>query len=111
MIRLALIDRQEAPPVRIVDDLNKIDRIQSTKDLFALLADFHQRGIGGLFSAGFGPDSKNSSIYAVELGQGGLSLPDRDYYLKDSFAEIRSKYRDHVAKMFVLLGESADAAQ
>lgn len=95
----------------VADDLKKIDRLKSTKDLFALLADFHQRGLGGIFHAGFGPDSKNSSVYAVELGQGGLSLPDRDYYLKDSFADKLTQYRDHVQKMFVLLGEKPDAAE
>lgn len=99
----------------IADDLKRIDRIKSTQDLFALLADFHNRGIGGIFGAGFGPDAKNSAIYAYHLGQGGLSLPDRDYYLKDSFADMRTKYRAHVTKMFTLLGEkpeqaSADAA-
>ena len=94
----------------IADDLKRIDRVKSTKELFALLADFHLRGIGGMFNAGFGPDAKNSSIYAVELGQGGLSLPDRDYYLKDSFAEKLKAYRAHVQKMLVLLGENpADA--
>ncbi len=94
----------------LAGDLKQIDRIQSAKDLFALLAAFHQRGIGGIFDAGFGPDEKNSSIYAVELSQGGLSLPDRDYYLKDSFAEKLKLYHDHVRKMFELLGEKpADA--
>jgi putative endopeptidase len=94
----------------IADDLKQIDRLTSAKDLFALLADFHQRGLGGIFGAGFGPDSKNSSIYAVELSQGGLALPDRDYYLQDSFAAKLKQYRAHVAKMFGLLGEKpADA--
>ena len=95
----------------IADDLKKIDRLKSTKDLFALLADFHQRGIGGMFGAGFGPDDKNSSIYAVGLYQGGLSLPDRDYYLKDSFSEKLRLYRGHVQKMFVLLGEKPGEAE
>ncbi len=95
----------------IAPDLKRIDRLKSTRDIFALLADFHNRGIGGIFDAGFGPDDKNSSIYAVELSQGGLSLPDRDYYLQDSFADTRAKYREHVRKMFELLGEKpADAA-
>jgi putative endopeptidase len=95
----------------IAADLKKIDRVKSTKDLFALLADFHQRGIGGMFDAGFGPDEKNSSVYAVELGQGGLALPDRDYYLKESFAGKLKQYHEHVVKMFTLLGEPpADAA-
>lgn len=99
----------------IAADLKKIDRIKSTRDVFALLADFHRRGIGGIFGSGIEPDAKNSAIYAYHLGQGGLSLPDRDYYLKDSFADTREKYRAHVTKMFMLLGEkpeqaSADAA-
>ena len=95
----------------LAGDLQKIDALKNTTDLFALLADFHQRGIGGMFSVGFGADAKNSSIYAIELWQGGLSLPDRDYYLKDSFAEKLGLYRAHVTKMFGLLGEQpADAA-
>ena len=94
----------------IAGDLKQIDALQSSKDLFALLADFHQRGIGGLFGVGFGPDARNSAIYAVELEQDGLSLPDRDYYLKDTFAEKLKKYHEHVAKMFTLLGESAGDA-
>jgi putative endopeptidase len=86
-------------------DLQQIDRLQTTKDLFALLADFHQRGIDGIFDISFSPDDKNSSIYAVQLGQSGLSLPDRDYYLKDHFAEQLKQYRQHVTKMFTLLGD------
>lgn len=89
----------------IANDLKRIDRVQSVQDMFALLADFHRRGISGVFDSGIGPDEKNSAIYAYYLSQGGLTLPDRDYYLKDSFAEIRQKYRAHVAKMFRLLGE------
>ena len=64
-----------------------------------------------MFGAGFGPDEKKSSIYAVELEQGGLSLPDRDYYLKDSFADKLKQYREHVRKMFGLLGENAGDAE
>jgi putative endopeptidase len=94
----------------IADDLKRIDQVASTKDLFALLADFHEQGISGIFGGGYGPDAKKSSIYAYHLHQGGLSLPDRDYYLKDSFAETRDKYRDHVTKMFTLLGEKPDEA-
>jgi putative endopeptidase len=94
----------------IAADLKRIDAIRSTKELFALLADFHRSGVGGLFGAGVGPDEKNSSIYAYQLGQGGLTLPDRDYYLKDSFAEVREKYRAHLTKMFTLLGDQPAAA-
>ena len=91
-------------------DLKKIESISSPKELFTVLADFHQSGLGGMFGVGFGPDEKDSSVYAVEMGQGGLSLPDRDYYLKDSFADKLKLYREHVTKMFVLLGEPSEAA-
>lgn len=94
----------------IAADLKQIEQIKSTRDVFAVLADFHRRGIDGIFGAGIGPDAKNSSIYAYGLEQGGLALPDRDYYLKDSFADIRGKYRGHVSKMFALLGENPDQA-
>jgi putative endopeptidase len=94
----------------IAADLKEIDRIKTGKDLFAVLADFHQRGIGGMFDGGFGPDEKNTSIYAIELSQGGLSLPDRDYYLKDTFAAKLKLYHDHVTKMFTLLGDKPEDA-
>jgi putative endopeptidase len=92
-------------------DLKRISHVKDAKSLLALLGELHDTGCGGMFGIGFGPDDKNSSIYAVGLDQGGLSLPDRDYYLKDNFKEIRAKYRQHVEKMFLLLGEKpADAA-
>ena len=92
-------------------ELNRIDEIKSAQDLFALLADFHQHGLGGLFNAGFGPDDKDSSVYAIQLEQGGLALPDRDYYLKAEFADKLKLYRAHVRKMFELLGENSAAAE
>ena len=94
----------------IARDLKRIDRLNSTKGFFELLAEFHQRGIGGLFRADVTPDAKNSGFYAFELGQGGLGLPDRDYYLKDDFAKQRADYREHIIHMLTLLGEMPEAA-
>jgi putative endopeptidase len=71
-----------------------------------LLAELRLAGIETFFSVYSKADKKNSSIYAVYLDQGGLSLPDREYYLSDIFSEIRNAYRDHLARMFVLLGEN-----
>jgi putative endopeptidase len=104
-----LIEKIGLKPLKA--DLKRIDDIKSTSDLFAVLADFHQRGIGGLFNVSFGQDAKNSSIYAIGLDQGGLSLPDRDYYLKANFAEKLKAYREHLQKMFELLGEKPAAAE
>jgi putative endopeptidase len=94
----------------IANDLKKIDRLESARDLFALVADFHQRGLGAMFEADFGPDSKRSSIYAIELKQSGLALPDRDYYLKADFAGKLKLYRKHMTRMFTLLGDDPTAA-
>ena len=87
-------------------DLKRINGMKSTSDLFRLLARFHDEGVGGIFGEGVEPDAKQSSIYALELEQGGLSLPDRDYYLKEGFASQREAYTNHVAKMFTLLGDA-----
>ncbi|MEY2407818.1 MAG: putative endopeptidase [Verrucomicrobiota bacterium] len=94
----------------IEPDLRRIAALKSTKAIFTLLADFHERGIGGMFGAGVSPDARNSSIYALGLHQGGLSLPDRDYYLKDEFAKQREAYLAHVTKMLTLLGEQPATA-
>ena len=92
-------------------DLKRIAALKTTEDLLKLLADFHYRGIGGIFGDGVEPDEKNSSVYAFSLSQGGLGLPDRDYYLSESFAKQREAYVAHVAKMLALLGEKNDDAQ
>jgi len=95
----------------IEPDLKRITDLKTTEDLLKLLADFHYRGIGGIFGDGVGPDEKNSSVYAFSLSQGGLGLPDRDYYLSEGFAQQREAYVAHVAKMFGLLGEKPAEAQ
>ena len=95
----------------IAADLNRIARLRSKADLFRLLAAFHQRGIAGFFNAQVEPDPKDSSIYALRIAQGGLGLPDRDYYLKDAFTKQREAYRAHIAKMLKKLGEPETDAE
>ncbi len=92
-------------------DLARIDKVSSNEELIKLMADFHKSGIGCFFSPEVQPDAKNSSIYAFYVNQGGLSLPDRDYYLTENFATQRKAYKEHVTKMFTLLGESAADAE
>ena len=66
-----------------------------------------------LFGAGSAQDPDNSAAQIADLTQGGLGLPDRDYYTKDSAKskEIREKYVQHVEKVFELLGDAPDAAE
>ena len=71
-----------------------------------------QDGVSLLYGFGSSQDQKDSSKQIPSLGQGGLSLPDRDYYLQTDqrMADLRDKYVAHVTKMFVLLGDTPDQA-
>ena len=95
----------------ILADLKRIDNLKDPKDLLSLLADFHQHGIRACFAEGVSPDAKNSAVYAFQLSQGGLGMPDRDYYLTEAFAKQREAYAAYIAKMFVLLGEQPALAK
>jgi putative endopeptidase len=95
----------------LLADLKRIDDLAGTPDVLRLLADFHARGIDACFRRSPSADAKNSSVYALYLSQGGLGLPDRDYYLTDRFAKQRDAYAVHIANMFSLLGEDATVAK
>jgi putative endopeptidase len=59
---------------------------------------------GSLYGVDIGADAKDPDRYAVYLGQAGLGLPDRDYYLKPDFAEKKAKYQTYIAQMLRLAG-------
>ena len=86
--------------------------LKTQSDLPTLLGELHSRGFAGGFSMGVGVDQKNSKRHMVTFSQGGTTLPDRDFYLKDDLRSknIRDKYVPHVARMFELVGfETAQA--
>src|SRR5271157_204154 len=95
----------------IVDHLASVDRITTPRDLLKVLAKLHDTGFSGAFLPDVDADCKQSSVYAFYLSQGGLSLPDREYYLADSFANLRTAYREHVARLFELAGSGASDAR
>ena len=104
------LKEQGAGPLK--EELERIGKISSSDEVIAEVGRLHATGAGALFAMGVGQDEKQSDTYAVHLHQGGLGLPEREYYLsksKDS-QKIREEYRGHVAKMLELLGDSADAA-
>ncbi len=78
--------------------LNRIQAAQTTNDLLALFA---APGFASPIEAGIDADAKQSDRYALYLGQGGLGLPDRDYYLSDDakYRDIRAKYLDYLTFM------------
>jgi putative endopeptidase len=94
----------------IQPDLDEIGRLTSSGALFDYLARAHRRGIGGFFQTDVHPDEKASDRYALYLYQGGLSLPDRDYYLKPEFATQATAFREHLGRAFQVLGERPEEA-
>lgn len=78
----------------------------------SLVGRMQRRGFGMMFNFGSGQDFQNASEQIAVMDQGGLGLPDRDYYLKDDerFQKIRAAYREHVKKMFALAGDSEETA-
>jgi predicted metalloendopeptidase len=92
--------------------LDRIDALSDKAQLPALVGLLHQQGVNVLFSFSSEPDAKNSMMEIAGTDQGGLGLPDRDYYLKDDekSVDIRKAYVTHIAKMLELLGESPDKA-
>ncbi len=93
-------------------DFGHISAIQSKDELPALVAHLHREQVGGLFRFTSGSDYKDAQTIIAQADQGGLSLPDRDYYLKTDpkSVELRKAYVEHVTNMFKLLGDSPDKA-
>ena len=88
-------------------DFDSIAAIQSKDGLAKEIVRLHREGTDVLFGFDSGADFKNASQIIAQVDQGGLGMPDRDYYFKDDAksVELRKKYVEHVAKMFVLLGD------
>ena len=92
-----------------------LDRIRSMPDKAALtsvLAKMHTEGVDPVFDVSSGQDFRNAEEVIANVDQGGIGLPERDYYFKTDpkSEEIRKAYVAHVAKMFQLSGEKEEVA-
>ena len=96
----------------LAPEIAAINKMKSVSDLPATLAHLHQIGVPAVFGFGAGQDFKKSDSVIAITGQGGLALPDRDFYLKDDAKSksTRDAYVQHVVNMFKLLGDDADKA-
>lgn len=94
----------------LAGDLARIASIASVDELFHVLAELHRLGVDGLFDSYVYPDKKASEVYAFYLDQGGLSLPDREYYLDPQFQRFLDAYRAHVDRTFRSLGDGPERA-
>jgi len=102
------IETAGASPLK--DNLERIGRMRSKRDIAKVAASM--RGLNVPFDFKSDQDYKNSSQVIAEVDQGGLGLPDRDYYLKTDAksVELRQAYGAHVQKMFELLGDAPGVA-
>jgi putative endopeptidase len=106
-----LIEKKALQPLEPA--FKRIAALNDAHKLGSLMGELEAEGNEApLFNFGVEQDDKDSSKQIAAIGQGGLSLPDRDYYLVDSkhFQEIRKQYVEHVTKMFTLAGDSPEQA-
>jgi putative endopeptidase len=98
----------------ILPALAKIDALKTREELIAALTRLHHENAGSFFfGARTGQDSVDSSLIIVELGAGGLGLPDRDYYLKSDpkSVRIREQYVAYIVRLLGLAGETPEQAK
>jgi predicted metalloendopeptidase len=107
----AAVNQKGASPLK--PELDRIAAISNRDQFVETVAYLQSLGVPVLFGFGAQADMHSAGMQVANVGQGGLGLPDRDYYL-DSDAksvETRQKYVEHIANMFVLLGDKPDAAK
>ena len=106
----AKIEAAGLTPLQAEFDL--VAKVNDQKSLQAEIAHLHSIGYNALFGSGSNQDFKNSAEIIVGIFQGGLGLPNRDYYFKtdDRSKLIRDEYVKHVAKMFELMGDDTAKA-
>jgi len=104
------IDAAGSKPIE--PELTLISAIQTLADLQSETERLHSKGVGVLFRFNSTQDAKDSTQVVGAAFQGGLGLPEREYYLKpdEKSKQLRDAYVKHVANMFALLGDSAAAS-
>ena len=104
------IEKRGSEPLR--SELERIAHINNQQDLLDEIARLHERQVGVFFTFDAAPDPKNARMTIAELDQGGIGLPEKDFYFRtdDKSQEIRRKYVSHIGKMLVLTGVPAAEA-
>jgi putative endopeptidase len=107
----AAADKKGLDPLK--PELARIAAVKDRQGLIDAVARVHLIGPNPLFSFYSSPDLHNANMVIAYLDQGGLSLPDRDYYIKDDahMTEMREHYRDYVTEVFTLAGQTPEQAK
>jgi len=106
----AQVEKAGIQPIQA--ELARIDAIKDVPSLRAEIGRLQSLGVNSLFGFGSEPDRKDAQKVIAAAVQGGLGLPERDYYLKkdDKSVKLRDEYVAHLAKMLELSGRTADEA-
>lgn len=104
-------DKEGIAPIK--DELKRIDGIKTKNDIAAVLGYYHNYGITPLFGIGIDQDLKDINVHKAFISQGGLLLPNKDYYFKSdsSSVKLRQNYVAHLSKMFGFLGYEKSKAE
>ncbi len=96
----------------LADEFQKIEEVKDAEGLLKEIAHLHKMGVTAFYGFTSGQDDKNSTMVIAQAYQGGLGMPDRDYYTKEDEAskKLRDAYVVHVTKMLTLLGDPAAKA-
>jgi putative endopeptidase len=105
---VAMINARGLQPIEPM--LARIAAVTTREELVAICAEMHLELGNPLLGMAFYADQKKSDTYAFYLGQGGLSLPSKDYYFSEKFARERWEFLGHVARMLELAGEKRETA-
>jgi putative endopeptidase len=97
----------------LLAEWKKLDAVTGARQLASAVGRMHATGLPALWNLGSGQDNKDSSKVVAWIWQGGLTLPDRDYYLDDGarIAAIRTSYLEHLERMLELAGETPARAR
>ena len=104
------VTRNQAGLTPLEPYLDRVSQVTSIEELFTLMGENKFNGVGAPLSMYVSTDAKNSSAHALYVGQSGLGLPDRDYYLREDSAGLvlQQQYRDHIARVSDLVGKQWD---
>ena len=106
--------RQNADGIKPIEaDMKKIADVQTREEALRIMVENGLKGAGELWGCGIGADMMDSKNNLVSMGQSGLSMGQKEYYLSDddAFKKIREAFKKHVVKMFQLVGDDQATAE
>lgn len=105
------LNSQAMTPIKA--ELEKIASVKDKKEISKLMAELRRNGLDAYFSVYVGADMMDSKMNIVQTYQSGIGLGEKEYYIENDehTKEIRTKYQEHIAKMFELAGFPAEAAK